>query len=80
MLRRFLSLGWLCGSRPERELVDEWMDAISIKATGSGALISTLSGGNQQKVMMAAAWPVTRACWSCANPRPGGCGDPAGDL
>src|SRR5882757_101056 len=52
VLRRFRRLGWL-RRRPERELVDEWMNAISIKATGSGALISTLSGGNQQKVMMA---------------------------
>jgi ribose transport system ATP-binding protein len=52
VLRRFRRLGWL-RRRPERELVDEWMDAISIKATGAGALITTLSGGNQQKVMMA---------------------------
>jgi ABC-type sugar transport system ATPase subunit len=29
------------------------MSAIEVKAAGSGALITTLSGGNQQKVMMA---------------------------
>ena len=29
------------------------MGAISVKAAGSDALITTLSGGNQQKVMMA---------------------------
>jgi ribose transport system ATP-binding protein len=52
VLRRFRRLGWL-RRQPERELVDEWMGAISIKATGAGALITTLSGGNQQKVMMA---------------------------
>jgi ribose transport system ATP-binding protein len=52
VLRRFRRLGWL-RRRPERELVHEWMGAISIQASGAGALITTLSGGNQQKVMMA---------------------------
>ena len=52
VLDRFRKFGWL-RRRPERELVGDWMSAIEVKATGSGALITTLSGGNQQKVMMA---------------------------
>jgi len=52
VLDRFRSFGWL-RRRPERQLVGEWMGAISVKATGSDAPITTLSGGNQQKVMMA---------------------------
>lgn len=49
---RFHGFGWL-RRRPERELVEDWMDVISVKAAGSGAPVTTLSGGNQQKVMMA---------------------------
>ena len=52
VLDQFRRFGWL-RRRPERQLVDEWMGAISVKAAGSNALITTLSGGNQQKVMMA---------------------------
>jgi ribose transport system ATP-binding protein len=52
VLSRFRRLGWL-RRRPERELAREWMESVSVKATGGGALITTLSGGNQQKVMMA---------------------------
>ena len=52
VLARFRRLGWL-RHKPERELAIDWMDAVSVKATGSDALITTLSGGNQQKVMMA---------------------------
>jgi len=52
VLDRFGKFGWL-RRRPERALVGQWMSTIEVKATGSGALITTLSGGNQQKVMMA---------------------------
>jgi ABC-type sugar transport system ATPase subunit len=52
VLSRFRRLGWL-RRRPERQLVGEWMDAISVQAAGPDALITTLSGGTQQKVMMA---------------------------
>jgi len=52
VLDRFRRFGWL-RRRPERQLTAQWMDAISVKAAGSDALITTLSGGNQQKVMMA---------------------------
>jgi ABC-type sugar transport system ATPase subunit len=37
----------------ERELVSDWFDKLQIRAAGHGAPISTLSGGNQQKVVMA---------------------------
>ena len=43
----------LLRKRPERELVGEWIDAISVRTSGQDALITTLSGGTQQKVMMA---------------------------
>jgi ribose transport system ATP-binding protein len=37
----------------ERQLIGKWMRTIEVKAAGPDALITTLSGGNQQKVMMA---------------------------
>jgi ribose transport system ATP-binding protein len=37
----------------ERELVADWFDKLQIRAAGPEAPISTLSGGNQQKVVMA---------------------------
>ena len=46
------SFGWL-GRRPERKLVGDWMRTVEVTAAGSDALITTLSGGNQQKVVMA---------------------------
>ena len=52
VLNRFGRFGWL-GRRPERELVGDWMRTVEVTAAGSGALITTLSGGNQQKVVMA---------------------------
>jgi ribose transport system ATP-binding protein len=39
--------------RAERSVVDRWMSAIQIKAGSERQPITTLSGGNQQKVMMA---------------------------
>jgi ribose transport system ATP-binding protein len=52
VLDRFRRLGWM-RRRPERELVDEWMGTVAVHTAGPDALITTLSGGNQQKVMMA---------------------------
>jgi ABC-type sugar transport system ATPase subunit len=37
----------------ERELVERWMDQLGIVTAGADAMISTLSGGNQQKVVVA---------------------------
>ena len=39
--------------RREAELVDGWIDRLGIRTAGSDAPITTLSGGNQQKVVMA---------------------------
>ena len=37
----------------EERLVDRWTDRLGVVATGADAAISTLSGGNQQKVVVA---------------------------
>jgi ribose transport system ATP-binding protein len=52
VLGRLASRGWLRKSA-ERKLIDQWIDTIEVKTSSPDALISTLSGGNQQKVMMA---------------------------
>ena len=41
------------GLRQERAVVEHWMEELGIVSAGSDALISTLSGGNQQKVVVA---------------------------
>ena len=41
------------GLRAERELVARWTERLGVVAAGPDALISTLSGGNQQKVVVA---------------------------
>src|SRR4051794_27557027 len=41
------------GLRAEAELAEHWMDELGVVTAGSDALISTLSGGNQQKVVVA---------------------------
>ncbi len=40
-------------SRRERERVREYMQLLNVKAAGGGAPVSSLSGGNQQKVVLA---------------------------
>jgi len=37
----------------ERALIGDWVERLQIRTAGQDALISTLSGGNQQKVVMA---------------------------
>lgn len=46
------TFGVLSGER-ERSATTRWMDELRIKAVGSEALSGTLSGGNQQKVLIA---------------------------
>jgi ABC-type sugar transport system ATPase subunit len=41
------------GLRQERELVADWTERLGVVTAGPDALISTLSGGNQQKVVVA---------------------------
>jgi ribose transport system ATP-binding protein len=52
VLSRLAKFGWM-RAQAERQLIGEWMSTIEVKASSPDALISTLSGGNQQKVMMA---------------------------
>jgi ABC-type sugar transport system ATPase subunit len=52
ILDRLSARGKLNKSR-EAQVVAEWFDALEIRAAGPDAPISTLSGGNQQKVVMA---------------------------
>jgi ABC-type sugar transport system ATPase subunit len=48
-----LSRGLALSRTREAALVDEWFDRLQIRAAGADAPLSTLSGGNQQKVVMA---------------------------
>jgi ABC-type sugar transport system ATPase subunit len=52
VLDRFRRFGWQLRRR-ENELVDAWMQTVEIKAAAADAPITSLSGGNQQKVAMA---------------------------
>jgi ABC-type sugar transport system ATPase subunit len=48
-----LRVGPALSHRREREVVTRWMNDVQVKAAGADAQITTLSGGNQQKVVMA---------------------------
>jgi ribose transport system ATP-binding protein len=50
-LKQFWHRGWLSGSR-ERSTTREWIDKLSIRTSSMDAVIESLSGGNQQKVVM----------------------------
>jgi ABC-type sugar transport system ATPase subunit len=52
VLDRFRRFGWM-RRRPERRLVDHWTKAVDVRAASPGAPITSLSGGNQQKVVLA---------------------------
>lgn len=51
-LRKFSALGFL-KLRSEREETKKYFDRLRIKALGLNTVTSTLSGGNQQKVVLA---------------------------
>lgn len=53
-LLSFARFGWL-RRRPERDAVAESMSDVRVKASGPGASITSLSGGNQQKVVIGKA-------------------------
>ena len=60
VLRRFIK-GIKVDSHKEREIVDEYIQKLSVKAPDSETAISSLSGGNQQKVIIAS--------WLAADPK-----------
>jgi len=60
VLHRFIR--WLkSDSSVEDEIADNYMDKLSIKATGTAQIVRTLSGGNQQKTLISK--------WLATNPR-----------
>jgi len=56
-----LSRAGLFSEKRVDEIVDRFMKRLHIRATGPGQKVGTLSGGNQQKVMLAR--------WLCLNPK-----------
>lgn len=58
LLKKFSPVGFM-KQREERKIWNEQMDALRIKAPGSRTLASSLSGGNQQKVVLA-RWLMTK--------------------
>ncbi|MFF4018590.1 sugar ABC transporter ATP-binding protein [Streptomyces sp. NPDC001843] len=53
LLHRLRARGGRLHRRRESALVDEWIERVAVRTSGRGARITTLSGGNQQKVVMA---------------------------
>jgi rhamnose transport system ATP-binding protein len=52
-LKKFLKLGWLVDQKKENETAQDLADKLSVKAVSVHDRVSTLSGGNQQKVIVA---------------------------
>lgn len=50
-----ISYGGLKSERRARRIAQEWIERMRIKTSGTNAWIGALSGGNQQKVLIAAA-------------------------
>ena len=53
LLSRFRTGRRFLDGRHEAAVVDDWVDKVGIRTAGRDAPITTLSGGNQQKVVMA---------------------------
>lgn len=45
--------GWLVKKKKEGAIVEKWIKSLSVKTPGPSAVAATLSGGNQQKVVLA---------------------------
>jgi len=53
LLDRLRARGGRLHRRRESSLAEEWIERVGVRTAGRGARITTLSGGNQQKVVMA---------------------------
>jgi ABC-type sugar transport system ATPase subunit len=58
-IRRLFPRGWIGGAR-ERAVAQDFVDRLRIQTPGLGQLVQFLSGGNQQKVVLA-KWLATKA-------------------
>jgi ribose transport system ATP-binding protein len=54
-LRRFITALGLIAHRREDKVVADYIKAFTIRTPGADAVVATLSGGNQQKVLLAKA-------------------------
>jgi inositol transport system ATP-binding protein len=52
-LGRLGTMGVFVDERAERKLIDEYKQALNIRMSGPEQLVANLSGGNQQKVVLA---------------------------
>jgi ribose transport system ATP-binding protein len=52
-LRRFSTIGGWLRLRAERKEVREWINNLDVRPPSTEAVFATLSGGNQQKVVLA---------------------------
>ncbi|WP_371573698.1 sugar ABC transporter ATP-binding protein [Streptomyces sp. NBC_01314] len=53
LLHRLRARGGRLHRRRESALAEDWIERVGVRTAGRGARITTLSGGNQQKVVMA---------------------------
>ncbi|KND41730.1 sugar ABC transporter ATP-binding protein [Streptomyces stelliscabiei] len=53
LLHRLRARGGRLHRRRESALAEEWIERVGVRTAGRGARVTTLSGGNQQKVVMA---------------------------
>jgi ribose transport system ATP-binding protein len=57
--QRQFSKGSIIDNKKEKSIVDKMMKSLGVKATGSSQIVGTLSGGNQQKVVLA-KWLISK--------------------
>lgn len=58
VLDRLLGPGKLLSPKKKKRLVDDWIDRLRVKIGAAGDPVSTLSGGNQQRIVLA-KWLAT---------------------